>query len=92
MTWHPSETGGGRTKAPSVAESRLSADLHTERLALWRPSREDLDELFVIESDPRVWAHYPTLRDTEPSQTLAIINRWLEGWSTHGLDRVGCLR
>jgi len=40
----------------------------------------------VIASDPRVWTHYPALRHTDPSQTLATIDRWLDGWNTHGLD------
>jgi RimJ/RimL family protein N-acetyltransferase len=69
-----------------VREARPNADLLTGRLVLCRPSRGDLSELFAIESDPRVWRHYPVLRHADPSQTLAVIDRWLEGWSAHGLD------
>jgi RimJ/RimL family protein N-acetyltransferase len=69
-----------------VSEERFIVDQRTQRLALCRPSRSDLDELFVIESDPRVWVHYPTLRHADPSQTLAAIDQWIEGWRTHGLD------
>jgi RimJ/RimL family protein N-acetyltransferase len=70
-----------------VIERRGLEIVETERLALWRPSLEDLAELFAIQSDPRVWWHYPSLRLSEPAQTRAGIERWLEGWRTNGLDR-----
>ena len=70
---------------------RSTPAVETERLVLHRPSRHDLDELFAIESDPRVWTHYPSLRHTDLvlrslGQTLSVIDRWLEGWRAHGLD------
>ena len=56
----------------------------TERLVLSPPSSADLDLLFAIESDPRVWTHYPSLRHTERGQTLALINLWAKRWEESG--------
>jgi RimJ/RimL family protein N-acetyltransferase len=56
----------------------------TARLSLSRPSPVDLEALFVIESDPRVWTHYPSLRHTEREQTLALIERWARRWAEVG--------
>jgi RimJ/RimL family protein N-acetyltransferase len=57
----------------------------TERLLLSRPSPMDLDGLFAIESDPRVWTHYPSLRHGEPKRTLALIEHWIGRWEQVGL-------
>jgi RimJ/RimL family protein N-acetyltransferase len=43
-----------------------------------------LDELFAIESDPRVWAHYPSLRHHERDQTHAMTERWSKQWDDNG--------
>lgn len=56
----------------------------TERLVLSPPAPADLDSLFAIESDPRLWTHYPSLRHTERSQTLALINLWAKRWEEAG--------
>ena len=56
----------------------------TERLVLTRPSLVDLDALFVIESDPRVWRHYPSLRHTHCDQTLALLKLWAARWAESG--------
>jgi RimJ/RimL family protein N-acetyltransferase len=69
-----------------VLERQCLEIVETERLALWRPSPRDVDELFAIQSDPRLWWHYPSLRITERSQTVARIERWLDGWRANGLD------
>lgn len=57
----------------------------TERLVLSCPSPVDLDGLFAIESDPRVWTHYPSLRHREREQTLEMIERWRARWDEVGL-------
>jgi RimJ/RimL family protein N-acetyltransferase len=57
----------------------------TQRLDLRRPLRGELDELFRICSDPRLWTHYPSLRHTQEEQTLAMIDRWSRDWDTNGL-------
>lgn len=56
----------------------------TERLVLSRPEFVDLDALFAIESDPRLWTHYPSLRHVERAQTRALIERWRERWADVG--------
>jgi RimJ/RimL family protein N-acetyltransferase len=67
-----------------MAEDLLNMT-ETDRLLLARPSRSDLDGLFAIESDARVWTHYPSLRHSEPEQTLGLIERWLIRWDEVGL-------
>ncbi|WP_395245394.1 GNAT family N-acetyltransferase [Agromyces sp. MMS24-K17] len=57
----------------------------TARLDLRPPVRDDLDGLYAICTDPRVWAHFPALRHTDPAQTLAMIDRWAAGWEVDGL-------
>lgn len=42
--------------------------------------------LFAICRDPRLWVHFPSLRHTEPGQTDTLVQRWIIGWATHGLD------
>lgn len=59
---------------------------NTPRLTLTRPSLAEVDELFAITSDPRLWSHYPTLRPTAPEQTRRSVERWLVGWDANGLD------
>jgi RimJ/RimL family protein N-acetyltransferase len=58
----------------------------TDRLDLYRPTLDDVDELHAILSDPRVWQHFPSLRPTERTQTVARVQRWLAGWRAVGLD------
>jgi RimJ/RimL family protein N-acetyltransferase len=57
----------------------------TARLDLWRPTPDDLDGLFEIFSDPRVWLHYPSLRHEWPERTRAMIQGWQESWRIAGL-------
>lgn len=63
----------------------MTDDTFTERLRLSRPSPADLDEVFAIQSDPRVWTHYPRLRHTDPAQTVAMMQRWERSWVGAGL-------
>lgn len=41
--------------------------------------------MFAIQSDPRVWTHYPSLRHTDPETTVRMMERWERSWSTVGL-------
>lgn len=63
----------------------MTDDTFTEQLRLTRPVASDLDEVFAIQSDPRVWTHYPSLRHTAPSQTVEMIDRWRRSWAEAGL-------
>jgi RimJ/RimL family protein N-acetyltransferase len=79
----PSWDGPGYSGRVRSRNERLDV-VKTERLVLSRPFRADLDGLFAIESDPRVWSHYPSLRHREPDQTLALIERWSRQWADIG--------
>lgn len=67
----------------------MSADLPreilTDRLRLSLPEPDDLDAMFAIYSDPRVWTHFPSLRPTEPERIAAMLGRWADSWRIHGL-------
>ncbi|KYH45153.1 GNAT family N-acetyltransferase [Branchiibius sp. NY16-3462-2] len=57
----------------------------TTRLSLERPLPDDLEALFAIYSDPRVWQHFPSLRHTDPERTAAMLRGWIDGWERDGL-------
>ncbi|MEL7978179.1 GNAT family N-acetyltransferase [Isoptericola sp. F-RaC21] len=61
------------------------AEDRTDRLDLYRPVPADVDELFAIGSDPRVWTHYPSLRQTDPAQSAADVARRTACWEADGL-------
>lgn len=61
------------------------SDTTSARLVLRRPSPEDVDELFALYSDPRVWAGDPVLRHDSPARTAATVERWAARWDAHGL-------
>lgn len=60
-------------------------DTLTERLRLSRPVPADLDEIFAIHADPRVWTHYPSLRHDDTVPTLAMMRFWEQSWAEAGL-------
>lgn len=57
----------------------------TKRLLLARPTSEDLTGLHAISSDPRVWAHFPSLRHTDWRQTETMLEQWINAWTRDGL-------
>ncbi|WP_323742291.1 GNAT family N-acetyltransferase [Microbacterium sp. UFMG61] len=63
----------------------MTGDTFTERLRLSHAVASDLDEVFAIQSDPRVWTHYPSLRHTDRAQTVEMIERWERSWGDAGL-------
>lgn len=50
-----------------------------------RPAEDDLDELFAIESDPRVWTHLPSGRMTEREEAEATLVKLQSQWELDGL-------
>lgn len=66
--------------------ANTTAATHTERLDLRPPVRTDVDELFAICSDPRVWQHFPSRRHTTPERAHEMVERWMRGWESVGLD------
>ena len=63
----------------------MTDDLFTDRLRLSRPVPSDLNAVFAIQSDPRVWTHYPSLRHTDAETTIRMMQRWERSWQTAGL-------
>ena len=61
------------------------SDTTSSRLALRRPSTEDIDELFAMYCDPRTWAGDPVLRHASPAHTAAAVERWAARWDRDGL-------
>ena len=55
------------------------------RLDLHCPHPDDLDELYVLLEDARLWTHFPTLRHRSPDQTAATLQQWMAGWAANGL-------
>lgn len=63
----------------------MTDDTFTARLRLSRARPSDLPEVFAIQSDPRVWTHYPSLRHTDPATTWEMMQRWERSWQEAGL-------
>ena len=56
-----------------------------ERLVLRMPEQADLERLFGLYSDPRVWGPDPLTRHEDPAQTERMIGRWRTAWDRDGL-------
>ena len=59
--------------------------LPTDRLELRALSMADLDDVYGLMSDPRVWQHLPSGVHTSPDQTSAQLSREERGWELDGL-------
>lgn len=57
----------------------------TERLDLAAVRHEDLDDLFALHSDPRVWEHFPQGIHHHREQTARDVAAYAEGWHRDGL-------
>lgn len=68
-----------------MTDENQTDDTLTARLRLSRARPSDLPEVFAIQSDPRVWAHYPSLRHTDPAATVEMMQRWERSWQEAGL-------
>jgi RimJ/RimL family protein N-acetyltransferase len=63
----------------------IPLEILTDRLSLRRPQPADVDAVFAVNADPRVWTHFPSLRPTDPAQIRMMIERWSRSWKTHRL-------
>lgn len=54
-------------------------------LVLDPPQPEDLDEIFEIYSDPRVWTHFPSGRMTTKEDAENFLLRRIADWEVDGL-------
>lgn len=57
----------------------------TERLELRAVEAGDLDDLYALLSDPRVWTHLPTEVHTDRARTAAQVARYAAAWDLDGL-------
>lgn len=57
----------------------------TPDYVLDRPSADDLDQFFSIDSDPRVWTHLPSGRLTDEEEAEAILVRLASQWELDGI-------
>jgi RimJ/RimL family protein N-acetyltransferase len=69
----------------SVSDPGASRVGRAERLVLRVPVRADLERLFDLYSDPRVWGPDPLSRHEEPAQTERMIGNWRAAWDRDGL-------
>lgn len=56
-----------------------------ERLVLRVPETADLERLFALYSDPRVWGPDPVSRQDDRAQTEQMIANWRAAWARDGL-------
>ncbi len=56
----------------------------TPRLIYRRPKQADLPTVFAIFSDPQTNQFNPAGPMTDIAQAEALLNRWLQHWTTHG--------
>ncbi len=52
---------------------------------LHRPSQADVDDVYALLSDPRMWGHYPSLVHTERAQSEALVAASDDSWDAYGL-------
>jgi RimJ/RimL family protein N-acetyltransferase len=69
----------------SVVDPEALRVSSTERLVLRVPVRADLEWLFGLYSDPRVWEPDPLTRHEAPAQTERMIGNWRAAWDRDGL-------
>ncbi len=84
LTTPPRSGPTGYRNSVTLLDSRIPEDA-TQRLNLYRPTADDAPGLYAILSDPRVWDHYPSLRNTAISQTAATLERWTRSWAEDGI-------
>jgi RimJ/RimL family protein N-acetyltransferase len=67
------------------SNSGHAGEIRTDRLVLRPPTVADVEQVYAISSDPRVWQHFPSGRPTSPTQTGALLARWIDNWREVGL-------
>lgn len=46
---------------------------------------DDVDTLYALSADPRVWTHLPSGRHRSRQQTAARVDQFVASWTDHGL-------
>ncbi|KQW06793.1 hypothetical protein ASC66_09110 [Leifsonia sp. Root4] len=73
------------SNGPSEASSSAGT-VTTPGLLLSPVGAADIDDLYAMHSDPRVWTHLPAARHDRIEQTQRLVDVALEGWAANGLD------
>lgn len=58
----------------------------TERLILRAVTKDDIDTIYSLNSDRRVWEHFPSLRHTRREQTEKQVMQAVSSWAKDGLN------
>lgn len=57
----------------------------TDRLALTAVGPADLDELYALHTDERVWTHFPAGRHADRARTESDLAEWIADWERDGI-------
>jgi RimJ/RimL family protein N-acetyltransferase len=57
----------------------------TKRLDLRAVTAADIDAMYQLNADPRVWAHFPSGVHTSRDRTEALISKFVYAWQRDGL-------
>jgi RimJ/RimL family protein N-acetyltransferase len=60
-------------------------NFRTQRLELRAVTADDIDILYALNSDPRVWKHFPSGVHTSRERTAAQVAPQDQAWEQHGL-------
>jgi RimJ/RimL family protein N-acetyltransferase len=63
----------------------VTAPTTTKRLVLRPVALDDVDTLYALSADPRVWTHLPSGRHTSREQTAAQVDHFVRSWADHRL-------
>lgn len=64
--------------------------IRTDRLLLTPAGPSEIEPMFALHSDPRVWSHLPSGRHADRTRTLAFLNAAAAQWRTDGLGYWVC--
>lgn len=76
----PRPAGGHSEPSPSVDH------VTTPGLLLSPVGTGDVDDLYALHADPRVWTHFPAARHDRIEQTQRLVDVAAAGWAANGLD------
>jgi RimJ/RimL family protein N-acetyltransferase len=57
----------------------------TNRLALAAVTESDLDDLYALNANPRVWQHFPSGRHVDRAATVRQLDVFRQSWTAAGL-------
>lgn len=77
--------GGGSVSLGGTTVEGMTPSPVLDALVLDRPEMTDVDAIFEIYSDPRVWTHFPQARFTEREQAEEVVRRAISDWESEGL-------